>query len=139
MKSYRQEIHIDVYTRLALTPITDQVRDVLAGSAISEGIVMVSAMKPTSSVFIGEEEGGLRSDVESWLSQMAPEKPFSAYLHSRIGERDTDAHLKSFLMGRGTLVAVTGGLLDLNPIDHIFYGEFHGPGRAIVLVKIIGE
>lgn len=36
-------------------------------------------------------------------------------------------------------VTVTGGKLDLGPLEQIFYGEFDGQRPKHLLIKIIGE
>ena len=42
-------------------------------------------------------------------------------------------------MGREVVVAITNGHLDFGPWEQIFYGEFDGRRRKLVLIKIIGE
>ena len=59
--------------------------------------------------------------------------------NTRVGEDNTDAHLKRQMMGREGVVAVTEGKLDFGPWEQILYGEFDGRRRKRVLVKIIGE
>ena len=61
------------------------------------------------------------------------------YLHNDTGEDNADAHLKRQIMGRETVVAITGGKLDFGPWEQIFYGEFDGCRSKKVLVKVIGE
>jgi thiamine phosphate synthase YjbQ (UPF0047 family) len=42
-------------------------------------------------------------------------------------------------MGREVVVAITEGKLDFGPREQIFYGEFDGRRRKMVLVKVMGE
>lgn len=42
-------------------------------------------------------------------------------------------------MGREVVVAITNGGLDFGQWEQIFYAEFDGRCRKLVLVKIIGE
>jgi len=44
-----------------------------------------------------------------------------------------------FLKQGEVVAAVTGGKLDFGPREQIFYGEFDGGRRKLVLVKVIGE
>lgn len=117
--------------------ITDKVEDVLSESGIKEGLCLVNSMHITSSVFINDEESGLKKDFLEWLEKIAPEKP--DYKHHQTGETNADAHLKRTIMGREVVVAVTKGKLDFGPWEQIFYGEFDGQRDKKVLVKIIGE
>ena len=139
MKSYRKELWFNIPGRRAFINITPQVNECLRESGIQEGLCLVNAMHITASVYINDDEGGLLSDYEKWLEELAPHAPTSQYLHNRTGEDNADAHLKRQVMGREVVVAVTGGRLDFGTWERIFYGEFDGRRRKRVLVKIIGE
>ena len=139
MKSYRKELWFNIPTRRAFVNITQEVEDCLKESGIQEGLVLVSAMHITASVFINDNESGLHHDYEVWLEKLAPHEPIHQYRHNDTGEDNADAHLKRQVMGREVVVAVTNGKLDFGPWEQIFYGEFDGRRRKRVLVKIIGE
>lgn len=138
MKSYRKELWFNTPARRQLVNITRDVISCLLESNIKEGLCLVNAMHITSSVFINDDESGLHHDYEVWLEKLAPEKPYSQYLHNGF-EDNADAHLKRTIMGREVVVAITNGQLDFGPWEQIFYGEFDGKRRKRVLVKIIGE
>jgi secondary thiamine-phosphate synthase enzyme len=118
--------------------ITGEIENSLYESGIKEGLLLCNAMHITASVFINDDESGLLHDFEKWLEKLAPEKPYSQYMHNGF-EDNADAHLKRTIMGREVVVAVTDGKLDLGPWEQIFYGEFDGKRRKRVLIKIIGE
>ncbi|MDR1079378.1 MAG: secondary thiamine-phosphate synthase enzyme YjbQ [Deltaproteobacteria bacterium] len=138
MKSFRRELWMETPTRRAYVNITNQVADAVRESGVAEGLCLVNAMHITASVFVNDDEPGLHSDFEKWLEGLAPENPHSRYSHNTY-EDNGDAHLKRQLMGRETVVAITGGSLDLGPWEQIFYGEFDGRRRKRVLIKIVGE
>ncbi len=138
MKSCRSELWFETPTRRAFINITGQVEACLKESGIKEGLILVSAMHITASVFINDDEAGLHHDFDVWLEKLAPHEPVSQYRHNN-GEDNADAHLKRTIMGREVVVAVTDGRLDFGPWEQIFYGEFDGRRRKRVLVKIIGE
>ena len=137
MKTHRKELWFDIPERRRLVNITGQVEEALRESGVREWLCLVNAMHISASVFINDDEPGLHADYERWLEKLAPEKPHAQYAHNR-GEDNADAHLKRTIMGRETVVAVTGGKLDFGPWEQIFYGEFDGMRRKRVLVKIIG-
>ena len=139
MKSYRKKLWFNLLTRRGFVNITSQVETCLHESGIQEGIVLISAMQITASVFINDDESGLHQDYERWLEKLAPHEPISQYRHNDTGEDNADAHMKRQIMGREVVVAVTGGKLDFGPWEQIFYGEFDGRRRKRVLIKIIGE
>lgn len=139
MKSYRKEIWMNVPARRAFVNLTPQVQECLRESGIQEGLALVNAMHISASVFINDDEPGLHRDFEQWLEKLAPHAPIEQYRHNDTGEDNADAHIKRQIMGRETVVAVTGGRLDFGPWEQIFYGEFDGRRKKRVLVKIIGE
>ena len=138
MKSYRKELWFSTTRRRELINITPDVNNCLLESGIKEGFCLVNAMHITASVFINDDESGLHNDFEKWLEKLAPEKPYSQYMHNGF-EDNADAHLKRTIMGREVVVAITNGKLDFGPWEQIFYGEFDGLRKKRLLVKIIGE
>jgi len=138
MKSYRKELNFNLPTRRGLENITSKVQQAVDESGVKEGIVLINAMNITASVFINDDESGLHHDYEVWLERLAPEKPYSQYAHNGY-EDNADAHLKRTVMGRETVVAITGGKLDFGTWEQIFYFEFDGKRNKRVLIKIIGE
>jgi secondary thiamine-phosphate synthase enzyme len=123
--------------RYEIRDITDDVIRIVSDADIAEGLVLVSAMHITASVFVNDDESGLWSDIMTWLEELAPRKP--DYLHHRTGEDNGDAHLKRMVLGHQVLLPITAGKLDLGPWERVHYGEFDGRRRKRVIVKVMGE
>jgi len=138
MKSMTRYLTFNVPARMDFINITDSVEDVVSESGVREGLCLVNAMHITASVFINDDEEGLKADYKEWLEALAPHDP-KRYRHNRTGEDNADAHHKRQIMGREVVVAVTKGTLDFGPWERIFYGEFDGRRAKRVLVKVIGE
>ncbi len=117
--------------------ITNEVEKVVEKSGIEEGMVLVSAMHITASVYVNDAESGLIQDIEEWLQKLAPEGP--NYHHHRTGEVNGDAHLKNLLLHHQVIVPITNGRLDLGPWQQIYYAEFDGQRRKRLIIKAIGE
>lgn len=117
--------------------ITPQVEKCVAKSGIREGMVLVSAMHITASVYVNDAESGLIRDIDEWLQRLAPEGP--DYQHHRTGERNGDAHLKNLLMHHQVILPITDGSLDLGPWQQVYYAEFDGQRRKRVVVKVMGD
>jgi len=117
--------------------ITGQVEQVVAGSGIQEGMVLVSAMHITAGVYVNDAEEGIIRDLDEWAERLAPTGP--DYHHHRTGEDNGDSHLKSLLIHHQVVVPITKGKLDLGPWQQIYYAEFDGQRRKRVVVKAIGE
>ena len=116
--------------------ITPQVRQVVRSSGVKEGLVLVSAMHITATVYVNDNESGLIQDIEAWADRLAPP---GNYRHHLTGESNGDAHLKNLLLGHQVVLPVTDGDLDLGPWEQVFYGEFDGQRRKRVIVKVLGE
>jgi secondary thiamine-phosphate synthase enzyme len=139
MRTITKYLTFHTKKRFKLINITPEIVKIVQESNVSEGICLVNSMHITSSIFVNDNESGLHHDFEIWLQKLAPHLPTKQYLHNDTGEDNADAHLKRQIMGRETLVAVTGGKLDFGPWEQIFYGEFDGCRDKKVLVKVIGE
>lgn len=138
MKSHTQYLWLNTKKREEFVNITPQVEEALAKSGIKEGLCLVNAMHITASIFINDDESGLREDFRAFLEKLAPYGR-DKYRHNMTGEDNGDAHIKRTIMGREVVVAVTAGKLDFGPWEQIFYGEFDGRRRKRALIKIIGE
>ena len=102
-----------------------------------EGMVLVSAMHITASVYVNDWEDGLIGDFQQWLEKLAPAG--LPYQHHQTGEDNADAHLERTLMGHQVIVPITRGKLDLGPWEQVFYAEFDGCRKKRVVVKVMGD
>ena len=117
--------------------ITKEVEAALKKSGIREGMILVSAMHITASVYVNDAEEGLIQDIDEWLERLAPYR--EDYRHHRTGETNGVAHLKNLLMHHQVIVPVTEGRLDLGPWQQIYYAEFDGGRKKRALIKVMGE
>ena len=136
MKAHTSYLTIHTKQKKEIVNITQDVQKAIEKSLVKEGLCLVNSMHITSSVFINDEESGLKKDFLNWLETLAPEK--INYQHHQTGEDNADAHLKRTIMGRDVVVAITKGGLDFGPWEQIFYGEFDGQRDKKILIKIIG-
>jgi secondary thiamine-phosphate synthase enzyme len=145
MKSHTRHLTFETRRRRELVRITDTLHEFLRESGIREGLLLVSAMHITASIFVNDDEPGLHADIEEWLQRLAPgpsadgRTPGPDYRHHRSGEDNGDAHLKNLLLGHQVTLPVTAGRLDLGPWQQVFYFEFDGRRPKRVVLKVIGE
>ncbi len=136
MKTLTEYLHFDTKNKREIINITDQVEEIVKKSGVQEGIALISAMHITASVFINDEESGIKADFLEWAEKLAPFNP--AYQHHRTGETNGDAHMKSILFNHEVIVPITKGVIDFGPWQQIFYGEWDGQRKKRVIVKVIG-
>ena len=140
MKSHTIYHTFNTKKRQEIIDITDLVEECRAAAGITEGMVLVSAMHISASVFVNDHESGLWQDILKWLDErIAPWDP-EAYKHNRgTGEDNAAAHLRSLTVGHEVIVPVTKGELDFGPWQRVFYGEWDGQREKRVLIKAMGQ
>lgn len=137
MKFYTDYLWFNTEKRREYINISSEVEDAVSKSGVKEGMVLVSAMHITASVYVNDAESGLIRDIDDWLQKLAPEGP--DYRHHRTGEVNGDAHLKNLLMHHQVILPITNGRLDLGPWQAVYYAEFDGQRRKRVIIKVMGE
>jgi secondary thiamine-phosphate synthase enzyme len=139
MKTHTHYLWFATRRRQEIIDITDEVVEQVRASGIREGMVLVSAMHITASVFVNDHESGLWQDILEWLEgTVAPWDP-GRYRHNDTGEDNAAAHLRSLTIGHEVIVPVTNGGLDLGPWQRVFYGEWDGKRRKRLVIKVMGE
>jgi secondary thiamine-phosphate synthase enzyme len=153
VKSHTAYMTFNTDERRELIRITEDVQAAVDEAAISEGMVLVSAMHITAGVWVNDDEPGLHEDVMEWLDKLAPpswQPPANGvaeallpeggdYRHHRGGEDNGDAHFKNLLVHQQAIVPVTDGRLDLGPWQQVFYCEFDGRRSKRLVIKAMGE
>ncbi|OLB09138.1 MAG: secondary thiamine-phosphate synthase enzyme [Gemmatimonadetes bacterium 13_2_20CM_69_27] len=139
MKSHTHYLSFATKRRQEIIDVTDEVVEQVRASGVQEGLVLVSAMHITASVFVNDHESGLWADILQWLEQtIAPWEP-GRYRHNETGEDNAAAHLRSLTIGHEVIVPITAGKLDLGPWQRVFYGEWDGQRKKRVIIKVLGE
>ncbi len=131
MKHFTEHLWFQTDKRRELVNITGRIEELIEKSGIQEGLCLVNAsiLRPVSSLTTPNRVCGRISTI-GWRNRR-PHEPLSNYRHNLTGEDNGDAHLKRTIMGRETVVAVTGGRLDLGPCEQIFYGNQKSSRRSI--------
>ena len=119
LRKLRYTIQLDIYPQIYAYILPSMIRQVQWLVSLSEGY------EHHRKCIINDDESDLHQDYELWLEKLALEKPYSQYKHNGY-EDNADAHLKRTVMGREVLVAITGGKLDFDTWEQIFYYELDG-------------
>jgi len=128
------EFSISTSKREELVDITDEVSGLVKESGVKEGVCYVYCPHTTGAITINENaDPSVKTDIIRKLRELIPEN--DNYEHS---EGNSDAHLKSSLVGNCAAVFIENGGLKLGTWQGIMFCEFDGPRERKVLVKIIG-
>ncbi|HSB54624.1 MAG TPA: secondary thiamine-phosphate synthase enzyme YjbQ [Gemmatimonadales bacterium] len=139
MKSLTHYLWFNTKQRQEIIDVTEEVAEQVRASGVQEGIVLVSAMHISASVFVNDHESGLWHDILHWLEHsVAPWDP-KRYRHNDTGEDNAAAHLRSLTVGHEVIIPITKGKLVFGPWQRVFYGEWDGGRRKRVVIKVLGE
>jgi secondary thiamine-phosphate synthase enzyme len=133
MTSIQEKLTIRSSQREEIVDITEQVQRVVAGSRVAEGLACVYSPHTTSGITIQENaDPDVRIDILEHLRRMVPHE--AGFRHR---EGNSDAHIKTCLVGPSQVVPVQDGRLVLGTWQAIFFCEFDGPRTRHVLVKVL--
>ena len=132
MHNLVSEIAVKSSSRTEMIDITSEVQDLVAKSKVKEGLCVVYCPHTTAAITVNEgADPSVQSDIINKLNEMVPAN--AGYTHS---EGNSDAHIKSALMGNSRTLLVKEEKLLLGTWEAIFFCEFDGPRTRKTLVFI---
>ncbi len=124
-------INLESNQRNSLINITSDVQTIVKEMNLEEGVITVYCPHTTAAITINEgADPDVQSDILKRLSVISPDDP--SYDHS---EGNSDAHIKSSLIGNSVQVIVEKGHLKLGRWQAVYFCEFDGPRSREVWVK----
>jgi secondary thiamine-phosphate synthase enzyme len=127
---------IQTRERTSFIDITDDVRRRLKQNGLSRGICVVYCPHTTASITINENaDPDVVHDMLAWLNRAIPQHQ-ADFQHA---EGNSDAHIKSSLVGASATVLVQSGELVLGRWQGIYFCEFDGPRTRQVNLQFIGS
>ena len=121
--------------RNELLDITSEVRRAVTESGIRNGTCHIFVPHTTAAVTINEKaDPDVARDIESTLESLVP--PNDGYRHA---EGNSDAHVKSTLVGVNEFVIVSDGNPVLGTWQAVFFCEFDGPRTRSCHFRTTGE
>lgn len=128
------KLNITSVSRNELIDITSGVAGFVADSGVADGLCVIFTPHTTAAVTINENaDPDVQRDVISALSKVFPQ-----YDNFRHSEGNSDAHLKSSLVGCSETVIIEKGKLLLGTWQGIYFCEFDGPRNRKVYIKVMG-
>ncbi len=165
MATHHESFEIETPAMPAFADVTGRVREIVSRSGIENGIAVVFSQHTTCSVLIQEDsrDTTLRGtkyvlqDLLDILDRLIPPcTKERQYLHPGpecvrhsvevIGEApawtlNTDAHLRSCLMGRSESIPIIDGKVELGEFGCIYFADFDGTRarKRTVHVTVVGD
>ncbi len=122
-----------------LYDVTHRVREVVAGSGVTEGLVTVFICHTSASLVVQENaDPSVRRDLTAWLSRLVPEDD-PLYTHTIEGPDDMPAHIKSALTAVSVSIPLMNGALALGTWQGLYLWEHrHHRGEREIVVTVMG-
>lgn len=162
---YREEIRLRSNNGVpTFHDITEQAKEIVGRSGISNGIASVYSRHTTCTVITQEDAfdmsmtglDRLQQDFVDVFENIIPtQRREGIYLHpgekaiefaaehgeDRRGCHNTDAHLRSALIGRSENIALIDGALELGDFGHIYFIDFDQTRARdrVVQVTVLGD
>lgn len=133
MPSSLQQFNFSIRTskREEFVEITDEIRGYLHKSNVRDGFCKVFVPHTTAGITINENADiDVERDLLKILRDLVPK---GNYLHS---EGNSDAHMKSSIIGSDVDVFIQDGNLMLGQWQGIFFCEFDGPRTRRIYLQI---
>ena len=127
-------IGVSSQRRRQLVDVTSFVQESVAASGVEEGLCHVFVPHTTAALLINENaDPAVPEDILAALAAMLPD------LTWRHTEGNSDAHVKTSLVGSQVMVPVEAGRLRLGTWQSIYLAEFDGPRtRQVHLTLLVG-
>jgi len=124
-------IQISSSKKNQIIDITGQINNIISESKIHEGICVIFVPHTTCAISINENaDPDVKKDILLGLKNISPEN--SDYEHI---EGNSDAHIKTSLVGSSETIFIDNGRLVLGTWQGIYFCEFDGPRERKVLIK----
>ena len=122
--------------RCEMIDITSQVAGIVKTSGITAGDCIVYCPHTTAAITINENaDPDVVHDMLMTLEELLPQDR-RGYRHN---EGNSDAHVKSSLIGPTQQILINKGKLSLGTWQGIYFCEFDGPRNRRVTVQIRGK
>jgi secondary thiamine-phosphate synthase enzyme len=129
-----QTIKVQSNKREEMIEITSEVENALRESDVKEGICVLFTQHTTCGLTVNENaDPDVKSDMLLFLRTLIPQY-YEGFKHS---EQNSDAHIKSSLVGSSVTIPFADGKLLLGRWQGIYLCEFDGARERKVLLKII--
>lgn len=121
-------------SREEMIEITSHVQKAVNDSGVTDGICVLFIQHTTCGLTINENaDPDVKSDMLGFLRRLIPQYD----PHFKHFEHNSDAHIKSSLVGSSVTIPFENGQLALGRWQGVYLCEFDGPRERKVLVKII--
>jgi len=126
-------IKVNTNSRTEMVDITSHVKKIVDESGTKSGLCIIYVPHTTAAVTINEgADPAVVRDMVMTLNEHYPQR--ADYKHM---EGNSDAHIKTSLVGSSETVIIENGKLQLGTWQSIYFCEFDGARSRTVYIKIV--
>ncbi len=119
--------------RTELIDVTEIIGNFALNSSNTAGICIAYSPHTTTGIIINEAyDTDVAFDINNFLDSFVPKK-----LNYRHGEGNSDAHIKSSIIGNSRIIPYSDNKLNLGTWEGIFLCEFDGPRQRNISLTFI--
>ena len=128
-------VEIKSRARTEFIDITAEIRGLLKKANVNNGICHLFVLHTTAGITVNEgADPAVQRDINTFLNKLIPQ---DLYFTHREG--NSDAHIKSTLVGTSQTMLIENGKPLLGTWQSIYFCEFDGPRQRKMAVKIIAD
>ena len=130
-------LYVDIRSRARteFIDITADIKELLRAANVGSGVCHLFVLHTTAGIIVNEgADAAVQTDINRFLSKMVPHDPYFSH-----AEGNSDAHIKSTLVGTSQTILIENGKLLLGTWQSVFFCEFDGPRPRRVAVKIVAD
>lgn len=118
--------------RAEFIDITADIRELLRRANVNNGVCHLFVLHTTAGITVNEgADPAVQRDMNTFLNRLVPKDHYFTH-----GEGNSDAHIKSTIVGTSQTLLVENGKPLLGTWQAIYFCEFDGPRQRKVAVKI---
>lgn len=130
-----RQLEVKSRTRTEFIDITADIREMIRSAGVKNGLCTVFVLHTTAGITINEgADPAVQRDMTTFLNQKVPADYY--YTHA---EGNSDAHIKSTLVGTSVTIPIEAGKVLLGTWQAIYLCEFDGPRQRRVAVKMLSD
>lgn len=127
------ELNLKTSKREELVDISSIIQTEILKNKVDCGICLIYTPHTTSAITINENaDPDVCSDMIKGLKNISPDD--KSYRHA---EGNSDAHIKSSIIGASEMIIIENGRLKLGTWQGVYFCEFDGPRNRNVWIKLI--
>ena len=128
-------ISVKTEQRETLLDITEEIKKIVSGSNVQNGVCRLLVPHTTAGITINENaDPSVKNDILNYMTKLIPQQANFRHI-----EGNSDAHIKSILVGMSVEIPISNKSMMLGTWQGIMFAEFDGPRSRKLHVQIQGE